>query len=282
MYFLLPFVAAFLDAISLIVSKAFLRRYGRLTYKEYNWVTFLGILIVLLISAQLFNQFPNWATISAHWLPLLALGLLGTLSNVFFSKGLEEERVSNLEPFIVFRPLVGILIASFIFPEERSLVIYVGILLAASILAWANLKREHLRLNRALVFIMLHWFSTAFEVVLTTYLLGFFPPIALYILRCVIIFVALSLFSKPNLQLLQPQHLPPALFMGILAVFSVVATYIALYRIGIAPTLFAQVLSPALVYWFSASVLHDRWNRKNVFATILIVLLVVTISWWLA
>lgn len=282
MYFLLPFLAAALDAVSFIVSKSFLRRYGRLTYKEYNWIVFLGILVVLLISAQLFDQFPNWSGIATYWLPLVALGVLGATGNILFSRSFEEERISSIEPFVVFRPLAVILIASIFFPAERDLVVYAAVVIAGGLLAWANIQQKHLRINTALAYVMLSWITGAFEVMLTVHLLQFFPPIALYMLRCILIFIIISVISKPNLQYLQPQHFPPAFFMGVLAVTSVIAGYVALEHIGITPTQFAQVLTPALVYWFSVSILKDRWNRKNVIATALIVLLVVAISWWLA
>lgn len=282
MYFLLPFVAAFLDAASTVISKAFLRRYGRLSYKEYNWLTFLGILLVLLISAQLFNQFPSWGDISKHWLPLAALGVGGALTNILFSRGFEEERISNIEPFIVFRPLAVILIASAFLPAERDPLVYLTILLASGILTWANIRREHLQLNRALVFVMISWVTAGIDVLLSAYLLNFFSPIALYMLRCIIVFVVITFISRPNFSYLKPQHLPPTVLLGVLAVLSVVASYVALHRLGVAPTQFAQILTPALVYWFSAQILKDRWSRKNMIATGLIVLLVVAISWWLA
>lgn len=282
MYFLLPFLAATLDAVSFIASKSFLRRYGRLTYKEYNWMVFLGILVALFISAQLFDQFPHWLLISKSWLPLMALGLLGAVGNVLFSRSFEQERIASIEPFVVFRPLVVILIASIFFPAERDPIVYAAIAIAGGLLAWANVRHKRLPFNRSLVFIMLSWITGAFEVMLTVHLLQFFPPIALYMLRCIIIFILITFISRPNFKYIQPQHFPPTFFLGVLAVSSVIAGYVALERIGIAPTMFAQVLTPALVYWFSASILKDRWNRKNVIATALIVLLVVAISWWLA
>lgn len=276
----LPFLVAIADALNLIFSKFFLRRFGRLSYKEFNWIAFLGITTVLVVLSILFDLFPSGTQLSDHFWAVLALGILGALGNILFFQGLERERVGNIEPFVIFNPLAATLVASIFFPEERSTFIYGAIGLAGLVLAWANLRGTKLELSPALYGIMGFWVIYGLEVALVNHLIDFFHPVTLYLVRCLIIFVTLTVFSRPDFKIIRAVHLPFAFVLGGLAVFSVTMLYTAIRILGVAPSLFVLVISPMLVYWFSARVLKERWNRRNVIASVLVLLLVVGVSIW--
>jgi len=129
---------------------------------------------------------------------------------------------------------------------------------------------------------MIFWVTYGLEIVLVHHLLGFFAPLTLYLLRCLIIFITITLVSKPNFKIIQPTHLPVTFVLGALAIASMTALYTAFQRIGVAASLLVLVLSPTFVYWFSGAVLHDRWNKKSLIAGALIVVLVIAVSWWRA
>lgn len=280
MIFALPFLAALLDATSLIFSKFFLRRFGRLTYKEFNWLVFLGIVCVLVLVCILTIGFPDPQTVSKQLLPIAGLGALGALGNIFFTRGLEEERVSNLEPFILFNPLAAILITSLVYSGERSWEIYLAIVLAAIALYWSHLKGHKLTLTRGLIAVMVVWVIYGSEVIIIKHLLQFFPPIHLYLLRCLIIWIALTAISTPNFRLTNARHLPFAFLLGGLAVATVTALYTAIAHLGAASSLFVMAISPLAVYWFSGIVLKERWSKNNIWATVAILVLVLGISLW--
>lgn len=276
----LPFLVAIADALNLIFSKFFLRRFGRLSYKEFNWIAFLGITTVLVVLAIMFDLFPSRSQLQSHLLPIIGLGSLGALGNILFFKGLERERVGNIEPFVIFNPLAATLIASIFFPEERNIFIYGAIILAGAILGWANFKGTKLNLSPSLYGIMGYWVVYGLEVALVNHLIDFFHPVTLYLIRCLIIFVTLTLVSKPDFRIIRPVHLPFAFVLGGLAVLAVTMLYTAIRVLGVAPSLFVLVISPMLVYWFSGSVLKERWNPRNVIASVLVLLLVVGVSIW--
>ncbi|MEZ4210418.1 MAG: EamA family transporter [Patescibacteria group bacterium] len=170
----LPLLAAITDAGSLILSKLFLRRFGRLTFREFNWLAFLGIVTVLVILSILLDQFPTKQMIFDNWPQILGLAGLGTFANVLFFRGLEGESVSNVEPFIIFKPLAAILIASLAFPAERSTIIYFAIIASALILAWAHLSNKRIKLSPELLSIMGFWGVYGVELIFVNNLLSVF------------------------------------------------------------------------------------------------------------
>ena len=275
----LPLLAAITDAGSLILSKLFLRRFGRLTFKEFNWLAFLGIVTVLVVISILFDQFPTRQMIFSNWPQLLGLAGLGTFANVLFFRGLEGESVSNVEPFIIFKPLAAILIASLAFPSERSLVIYLTIIASALILAWAHFSNKKIKLSSELLSIMGFWGVYGVELIFVNNLLDVFTPIELYLIRCAFVFVALTIVSRPNFSIMRWNHIPYSIMLGALAVLAVVAIYTSFQQIGLASSMLVMVISPILVYWFSAHLLKEKWSNKNIISSVLIVLLVVIASW---
>lgn len=278
-FFALPFIAAIADAGSLILSKLFLRRFGRLTFREFNWLVFLGIVTVLVILAITFDQFPKTEVIFANLPQVLGLAVMGTIANILFFRGLEGVSVSNVEPFVIFKPLAAILIASLAFPEERSFIVYLAIALSAMILGWANFHGKKVVVTRAIQSIMGFWIIYGVELIFVQNLLAHFTPVTLYLLRSALIFVALTLISTPKFKLMRWNHIPYAMLLGALAVIAVVTVYTSFQLIGIASSMLVMVLSPILVYWLSGKLLHEKWNRRNIIASLLIVLLVVIASW---
>ncbi|MEZ4210417.1 MAG: hypothetical protein R3B38_01765 [Patescibacteria group bacterium] len=74
-------------------------------------------------------------------------------------------------------------------------------------------------------------------------------------------------------------HIPYSMMLGGLAVLAVVAIYTSFQQIGLASSMLVMVISPILVYWFSAHLLKEKWSNKNIISSVLIVLLVVIASW---
>lgn len=275
---LLPFIAALGDALSIVTSKQFLRRFGRLTYREFNWLVFVGIVLVASGGLFFFETFPSMEHAISLWPSLGGLILLASLGNILFFQSLEQERVSMLEPFIVFSPLATILIVSAIYPTERHWIIYMGILLAALVLYWANLHGQQLRLSRGLLLMIGFWVTYGLESALVKNLLTDFGSLELYWLRCIGVLTIFTIFYPPKWSWLRPHHFVWAGLLGLIAVATMVVLYTGFGLFGVANTLFVMVLSPILVYLFSTIILRDRWSKKNLLASLIVVLLVVGVS----
>ncbi|RLC37692.1 hypothetical protein DRH29_01220 [candidate division Kazan bacterium] len=274
---LLPFIAVVANAVYLTISKAFFKRYTRLTSREFNWLQFAGILFVLFLLVPFFGEWPISLSSTAIW-SLFGVGALAILGNILYFWGIDHEKISDIEPFLLFTPLITILIASFFYSDERSWVIYLAAFLASVVLGWSHIKKHHLSFTWGIITILAFSVMYGFEAVLVKSLLYELSPIMLYLLRCLIVIVGLSLFSRPDLSIVKKHHLAPFGILGGLAVAAMITTYTAFHLLGLSQTIFIFILSPVLIYILSVIFLDDHWKTKNIIASIIITILVILVN----
>ncbi len=275
---LLPIIAVIASAIFVVISKMFFRRYGRLTSREFVWLQFVGIVGVLWLAAPFFTQLPTRELLVSSSVMMLGIVALAVVGNLLYYWGLEHEKISEIEPFLLFTPLVTILIASAFYANERIWPVYVTAVIASIVLGWAHLKRKHLAFRLGLVVILVYALVNGFEVVITRHLLDIYNPFTLYLLRSTGILVLLSLVAAPKFGWLKLHHFAMMGILGALAVGSVVATYAAFQLRGVSETIFVFTLGPVLVYLLSVVFLQERWQRKNIIASVIILALVAWVS----
>jgi len=275
---LLPIIAVIASAIFVVISKTFFRRYGRLTSREFVWLQFVGIVGVLWLAAPFFTQLPTRELLVSSSVMMLGIVALAVVGNLLYYWGLEHEKISEIEPFLLFTPLVTILIASAFYANERIWPVYVTAVIASIVLGWAHLKRKHLAFRLGLVVILVYALVNGFEVVITRHLLDIYNPFTLYLLRSTGILVLLSLVAAPKFGWLKLHHFAMMGILGALAVGSVVATYAAFQLRGVSETIFVFTLGPVLVYLLSVVFLQERWQRKNIIASVIILALVAWVS----
>ena len=275
---LLPIIAVIASAIFVVISKMFFRRYGRLTSREFVWLQFVGIVGVLWLAAPFFTQLPTRELLVSSSVMMLGIVALAVVGNLLYYWGLEHEKISEIEPFLLFTPLVTILIASAFYANERIWPVYVTAVIASIVLGWAHLKRKHLAFRLGLVVILVYALVNGFEVVITRHLLDIYNPFTLYLLRSTGILVLLSLVAAPKFGWLKLHHFAMMGILGALAVGSVVATYAAFQLRGVSETIFVFTLGPVLVYLLSVVFLKERWQRKNIIASVIILALVAWVS----
>ncbi|MDD5605965.1 MAG: DMT family transporter [Patescibacteria group bacterium] len=275
---LLPILAVCADSGILTITKKFFRQYGRLTSREFNWLQFAGIVFVLLLALPFFGSWPSLSQAVASWWLILIVVILATTSNLLYFWGIEHEKISEVEPFLLFNPLGAILIAGAFYAEERSWPIYVAVGIASLTLLWLHHKKHRFALTKGLWAIVLFMVAYSFEAVAIKTLLAVYDPIVLYFVRSSLVLVALTLVARPNFSIIKRHHLGPFAVIGALAVVAVVSAYSAFHALGLSHTIFIFVLSPILVYILSVIFLHEQWRVKNIIASIIVTLLVVWAS----
>jgi drug/metabolite transporter (DMT)-like permease len=275
---LLPLIGVVADAIYLTITKAFLRRFGRFSSREFNWFMFAAIVVILAVLMPFIGELPAWSEIihTAPW--LLGAVVLACLHNTLFYWGLEREKISEIEPFLLFGPLAGILIAGIFFPSERFVQVYIAIAIASVVLLWSHYRRHQVALSDGLLAILAYIVLSSLELVFLKRLLEFWDPLTLYFVRCVFILIILAIVVRPRLSVIKPHHLKWFGAIGGLIVVSVWATYSAFKLRGLSETLFVFTLSPILVYWLSAVFLKEKLHLKTIIASTIIIGLVVWIS----
>lgn len=276
--FFLPLIAVFADSAFITITKKFFRRYGKLTSKEFNWLQFAGIIFVLLLVIPFYGRVPGLVQVTETWHLLLILMTLAVGANLLYFWGLEHEKISEIEPFLLFNPLGAILIAGVFYTDERNWAVWVAVVLASMVLGWTHIKRHRFAFTKGLWAILAFVGLYAFEAVIIKRLLMIYDPVTLYFIRSVLVFIGLMIVAMPNFRLIKPHHLAPFGIIGALAVASVVAAYTSYQIRGLAETIFVFTLSPILVYILSVMFLSEKWRLKNVVASIIIIGLVIWIS----
>ena len=275
---ILPLIGVAADAIYLTITKVFLRRFGRFTSREFSWFLFAATVVVLAIVVPLIGRYPTAAQfqISLGW--LVTTAVLACAHNLLFFWGMEHEAISEVEPFLLFSPLGGIVITGMFYSSERSTTVYVAIAIASLVLLWSHYKRHRIALSRGIWAIIAYIIISGLELVTLKHLLTIYAPLTLYLFRCILILVGLTIIVRPRLDILKPHHLPYLGFLGALVVSAVWATYSAYQIRGVSDTLFVFTLSPILVYWLSAIFLKERWHVRTILASIVIIGLVVWVT----
>lgn len=274
----LPLIAVFANAIFLTITKKFFRQYGRLTSKEFNWLQFAGIVFVLLMVVPFFGVWPEMALALNLWWLILIMVTLATIGNLLYFWGIEHEKISDVEPFLLFNPLGAILIAGVFYADERSWPIYVAVVLASLTLYWTYQKKHHFALTKGLWAIVLFMVIYGLEAVTVKTLLSVYDPVILYFVRSVLVMVMLTIFATPKFSIIKLHHLAPFGIIGALGVTAVVTTYMAFNALGLSETIFVFVLSPILLYLLSVIFLREKWKSRNIIASIIVTLLVIWVS----
>lgn len=275
MIYWLPVLAALGGAVDMTINKYLYRKYHRLTSREVNWLAFTSLVIVLLFLSGPLQLWPELTTIQNYLWPLLGVVLLAAAYNTCLGWAMEHERISEVEPWLLFSPLVNMLVVGSFYSDERSLPIYIAALVGSSLLVWTRIHRHHLTLSRGvwavIGFILIH----SMEMLLLKDLLAHFDPLSLYMIRCMGILIALTILRAPNYRLIKPHHLWYFVVIGILGSFNAWAGYTSLAVLGVTRTMFFALISPVAVYWLSRLVLKEKWQGKSIIASIVIALMII-------
>jgi len=275
---LYPFLAVIFDAITLIATKRVFVKFKDLDYKSFAWWLFFWIIIVgAALAPWLVSVSPVAAQPYYLWL-LLALVFLAANYNLLYYFGLEYEKVCEIEPFLLFNPLVAIVIASLFYADERSWHVYVAAVIASLALAWSHVDHRHLKLSPPLLAIVGFSLLHGLEAVVIKQLLVAYSPLALYLVRCVMTVLFLGIVAKGKVGRIRWREFPYFLLIALGAVATSVFVYSAYRTVGISLTMGALFLSPILVYLLSVVYLREKLNWKNLVSSLVIIGVVI----WLA
>ena len=273
-----PFLVVAFDAVTLIATKRLFIKFKRLTYRSFAWWLFVWIIVVsLALSPWLFHI--NMAAFSHQYLWwLLALAFLAANHNLLYYYGLEYEKVSEAEPFLLFNPLLTVVMASLFYADERSWHIYVAVVLAGLVLVWSQIKRQQLVLKKPLLALLAFSVLYGLEAVVIKHLLVVYSPLALYLVRGVMVAVFLWVLQKGSIQRIEAKYIPHFLLVAGGAVAASVFLYLSYQTVGIAITVFTLLLSPILIYCLSSGYLREKIQLKNLISSAVIVGLVVWLT----
>ncbi|HAR55140.1 TPA: hypothetical protein DCR79_02540 [Patescibacteria group bacterium] len=270
-----PFLVVAFDAITLIATKRLFVKFKQLTYHSFAWWLFIWIIVIALLLSPWFFQVDAIALSHQYLWWLLALAFLAGNYNLLYYYGLEYEKIAEAEPFLLFNPLLAAVIASLFYIDERSWQLYVAVIIAGAVLAWSHLRHRQFSLKKPLLALLAFSVLYGLEAVVIKHLLVVYSPLALYLVRAVVIALFLWILQRGVVQRIALKHIPHFLLVAGGAIAASVSLYLSYQTVGITITVFTLLLSPILVYALSAGYLHEKVQLKNLISSAIIVGLVV-------
>ena len=256
-----------LDAIILVVTKKVFTRFKALDYKSFAWWLFVWIVILGLFLAPWFVHIQPAATEPYYLWLLLSLVFLAANYNLLYYFGLEYEKLCVVEPFLLFNPIITIVIASLFYADERSWHVYVAAAVAGLALAWAHVHRRHLKLDRHLWAILGFSLLYGLEAVIIKQLLAVYSPLTLYLIRAAMTAVFLWVVEKGKIMRITRRQIPHFLVIAASAIGASTSVYMSYKTVGIGLTMGILLLSPVLVYLASVVYLKEKLQWKNLVAS---------------
>ena len=159
---ILPIIGAVLEAAGTIIEKKVLKR-KFMNFKNYTVFEFLSI-VVLMLPIIYFSHYVSAEALTWKNIGIFAFVIIvsvGANLSIFYS--LKRENVTEFEPIWVMQPLFTILIAFFLYSDERNWIYVILALIASVTLIVAHIKREHLVYDRYMIAALLGSFLFGLE-----------------------------------------------------------------------------------------------------------------------
>lgn len=270
-------IAAVINASAANLDKYILSK-EKIHWKLYLVASFFLLAIINLPLFLLFGEIQPQAK-ETIWLIALALSIiLSVIVNILYYAALQHEKLSEIQPITLLAPLFTIIGASIFLKDERDTVVIILAVIAALTLAWAHLKKEHIKFHKALVPLLIYVILVApFSAILHRKLLTIYNPFAFEFILNSVVFLALFLIYRPRWSKLHKKNPKILIITNILWTIGWILVFYSYTWIGVIRTTLIMMLSPLLVYVFARVFLKEKLYWKNVVALV-IILICVTIA----
>jgi drug/metabolite transporter (DMT)-like permease len=280
MIYLFPILAALSWGFSQIFQRMVLKKRNIETQK-FQCLTFFWAIILMIPLLFFFWKLSPEALELRNLSIFFLLVIFAVFANLLIFKALKKEEVSFLEPAFLIEPLFVILIAilfgSFIRPDlfEINLRIIVPAIVSGIAILLANIKKDHLKLNKWFFTALLGSFFFAIELVLSKLILEYYSSLNFYFFRSIFIFLITFLIFKPKLQEVNFKTHTSIIGISFLWICYRVLVYYGYQVLGVFSTALMTMLAPVFVYIFANLILKEKLNWKNILASIIIVVSII-------
>ena len=278
MNFLYPISSAILQAASATLDKVTLS-IKRVTYKTYNGISFpLIFIFTLIIFLILKPGFPQEIFSLKIIILILISVVFMIITNLLYYKALKNDHLSEMQTYSLISNIPLILLAGFLFIEERNFFIIILSIIAAAALVWSHYERHHLAISKkTLPYFLFAILLSPFAGIINKVLLESLNPITLQLIRdCLIALCFIPIFFK-NIKSVPKKAI---IFLILLNAFTTVAwiLYFFSYKYnGIILTVLIFSIQPLLVYLASIIFLKEKIHWKKL-AAFVIILIAITLS----
>ncbi len=269
-----PLIASLAQASGVLVDKIALSR-RKVPLKKFIPLLFVLLTLFTLIALPWDNQIApevfSWP-VGGYFILMIALAFVW---NILYYRSIQVDSVQEFEPILMLSPLLVIVLAPIFFPEERQLLILIIALIAGLILVFSHLKKGHIVFKKSSLGLIFCVILMSLEVLVIKKLLFSFSPIALYLVRCSILFLIFSFYFRADFLRIHPTSLWQVALSSFLGVIQMLARFYGYQGAGIVFTTLVLVIAPVLVYIFGFFILKEKISYRKLVGGIVIFVCVI-------
>lgn len=226
----------------------------------------LGFLLLTVITALFLPKFGNinWSAFSfIYFLVFVLLILVAVTWNRHYYTSIQKESLHEFELIMLLSPIVTIILAMILLPNERNMHVIVAGLIASGVFVWSRFKSHHLQISlteKGTIYAMI---LMSLESILIKELLNVFSPVSLYFIRTLIVAVVFILMYKPDLLIVPKKMMVLTTLSAGFGVLQMVLKFYGFASLGVIETTMILLLGPFFVYLFSYFYFHETANFKK-------------------
>jgi drug/metabolite transporter (DMT)-like permease len=275
----LPFIGAFLQAVSTILEKKILKKH-EIDYKNFTVYAFLSVVIVSLPFIYFLWSVKPEALEFQNAAIFIFVVFISILANLFVFYSLKRENVTEIEPIMLMQPLLTILIAyffSFFFiiyaPERNPSILFLALIASTALIA-SHIKKHHLVFNKFLIAALIGNFLYALELVISRGILDYYNPITFYFIRSLFIFLVTLIAFQPHIKKIKLKTRYMILVTGAVWVIFRVMLYYGFITLGVIFTTMMFITAPVFVYLLAFIFLKEKIRWRQIISSIIIIICV--------
>lgn len=271
MSFLFPIVAAFLQASSLTLDKLVLEIKG-VNFKTYTGVSFPLIFLVSLLIFFVVRPELSWAVFADTWLFVLISVLMSLVTNLFFYRALDDDKLEEIETLHLLNIFPLILFTSLIFAEERNFWVIIPAMISGAAIFWSHWNRNHFKIAKHTAPYLLWSLCVApFGASVSKILLEHWNPISLELVRSGALAIILGIMFFKQVEKVSFRTFLMLVLTNILTSIAWILVFFSYQQSGVIYTVLIFSIQPLLVYFASAIFLKEplKWKKSVAFFIVL-------------
>lgn len=269
------FLSAIGNAVEVTHSKRVMTDYhmpSRTFFTLGSTLIFFFMCVLLL----LWGPIPSFTLNFVHLLLFGGVILVGFYYNYLYYYALKEGALCDVEPLAMLYPLVTMVLAVIIFPDERNYLIFIPGIIAAAVLVWSRIKPHHFKMKKATMAMLGFVILVSIEANLLKPLLEVVPPILLYTTRIGILATLFLTFTRPNLKKVTKASFWQTMIVALVVAIELPAYYYAIKQVGVVETSLIMLLGPVLILFVSKFFFKEKMTPKKIISSAIILACVAT------
>ncbi|HSW37122.1 MAG TPA: DMT family transporter [Candidatus Saccharimonadales bacterium] len=245
---------------------------NHISFRQVMALVFLAMSVSLLLFIIVTKQpFPKFSLFSFGLIALIAL--VSFAGNIFDYLSLKVDDLSLREPMLDFEPILAGLVGYFLFPAERRIGFLVAFILGAFVVYWGTHRRSLRKLQRkGMSYLLLSAVFYALLPSIYKVAMVYIGPAYISFFRVTaILLLTMLFFPVRKLHRLSPGKVAYSFSAGIFYALAAVAGLYAIKALGVVLTSLLMLLGPVLRYLASYFILKEKVRSGEVFASFLLV-----------